>query len=539
VKTPHDRPWLLEREGERLECKEAKSNFPFDKLVKYCAAIANEGGGRVILGVTDKPPRRIVGTQAFLEPHRTAAQLTERLRLKIQCEERHEPEGRVLIFHVPSRPKGMRIEVNGAYYMRAGEELRPMTQDQLRRIFDETAPDFSAEPCPQSSLNDLDPDAIEHFRSMWWRRSGNAALESLPPEQLLRDAELVVGTSPTYAALVLLGTQHALRTRLPQSEIVFEYRNAESSIEYQQRTEFRQGFLTILDELWNLINLRNEVISFQLGLFRWDIPVFNEAVVREAMLNALTHRDYRLPGSVFIRQCPRKLDVISPGGFPPGVTSRNILWTQVPRNRRIAEACQRCGLVERSGQGADRMFAESIREGKRIPDYSRSDNFHVSLALRGEIERPELVRFLEGIVQERQARFSVEDLLVLDLIEREESIWDELKPKLVHLEELGAVERIGKGRGVRYILSRKLYSFLGRRGVYTRRRGLDRETNKTLLLRHIQDNQRDGARLAELLEVLPGLSQPQIRTLLKELKTERKVHVVGATRAGRWYPGAG
>jgi len=185
------------------------------------------------------------------------------------------------------------------------------------------------------------------------------------------------------------------------------------------------------------------------------------------------------------------------------------------------------------------MFAESIREGKRIPDYSRSDNFHVSLALRGEIERPEFVRFLEGIVQERQARFSVEDLLILDLIEREESIWDELKPRLVHLEELGAVERIGKGRGVRYILSRKLYSFLGWRGAYTRRRGLDRETNKTLLLRHIQDNQRDGARLAELLEVLPGLSQPQIRTLLKELKREGKAHVVGATRAGRWYPGPG
>ena len=129
-------------------------------------------------------------------------------------------------------------------------------------------------------------------------------MESLPPEQLLRDAELVVGTSPTYAALVLLATQHALKSRLPQSEIVFEYRNAESSVEYQQRAEFRQGFLPILDELWNLINLRNEAISFQLGLFRWEIPVFNEAVVREAILNALTHRDYRLPGSVFIRQYP-------------------------------------------------------------------------------------------------------------------------------------------------------------------------------------------------------------------------------------------
>ncbi|MEK7409008.1 MAG: ATP-binding protein [Acidobacteriota bacterium] len=75
-------PWLQEREGEHLECKEAKANFHFDKLLKYCAALANEGGGRFVLGVTDRRPRQIVGTQAFPEPQRTVAQLTGRLRLK-------------------------------------------------------------------------------------------------------------------------------------------------------------------------------------------------------------------------------------------------------------------------------------------------------------------------------------------------------------------------------------------------------------------------------------------------------------------------
>jgi ATP-dependent DNA helicase RecG len=182
------------------------------------------------------------------------------------------------------------------------------------------------------------------------------------------------------------------------------------------------------------------------------------------------------------------------------------------------------------------MFRDSIREGKPIPDYSRTNSFQVWLTLRGEIERPEFLRFLEEVGQEQLARFSVEDLLVMDLLDREEEIWDELKARLPHLVEYGAVERIGRGRGVRYILSRKLYSFLGRRGAYTRRRGLDRETNKTLLLRHIQENQRDGARLAELREVLPGLSRAQVRTLLRELKAEGRVHVIGATRAGRWYP---
>lgn len=81
---------------------------------------------------------------------------------------------------------------------------------------------------------------------------------------------------------------------------------------------------------------------------------------REAILNPVTHRDYRMAGSVFVRQFPRRLDIVSPGGFPPGITPEDLLWRQSPRNRRIAETCARCGLVERSGQGANRMFEESI-----------------------------------------------------------------------------------------------------------------------------------------------------------------------------------
>jgi predicted HTH transcriptional regulator len=96
-------------------------------------------------------------------------------------------------------------------------------------------------------------------------------------------------------------------TLLPRAEVIFEYRNSESSISHQQRIEFRQGFLSFLDTLWSTINLRNEVVQYQDGLFRRDVPVMNETVVREAILNAVTHRDYRLPGSIFVKQFPRKL----------------------------------------------------------------------------------------------------------------------------------------------------------------------------------------------------------------------------------------
>ena len=74
--------WLSEPEAERLEFKEAKSNFHFETLAKYCAALANEGGGKIIFGVTDRRPRRVVGSSAFEEPGRTVASLIRRLGIQ-------------------------------------------------------------------------------------------------------------------------------------------------------------------------------------------------------------------------------------------------------------------------------------------------------------------------------------------------------------------------------------------------------------------------------------------------------------------------
>ncbi len=529
--------WLSEPEAERMEFKEAKSNFHFETLAKYCAALANEGGGKIILGVSDKRPRQVVGSAAFQEPGRTVAGLINRLGIQITSEEIHHANGRVLVFHVPSRPVGVPIPCEGVYWSRAGDELRPLSPDRLRRIFQESGPDYSAELHPDSDIGDLDPALVERFREMWMRKSGNAALASLTPRQLLEDAELLAGDKVSYAALVLLGTRRALGRRLAQAELIFEYRSSEASIPFQQRLEFRSGFLGYVDELWNTINLRNEVLHYREGFFVGDIPAFNEAVVREAVLNALAHRDYRMAGSIFVRQFPRRLEIVSPGGFPPGINAENLLWRQFPRNRRIADACAKCGLVERSGQGANRMFEESIKEGKPKPDFKGTDDYQVELTLRGEIQNPAFLRFLQNLGSERLATFGTRDILVLDAIQREAPLPEDLKENVPHLLDEGVIERIGRGRGVRFILSRKFHSFLGQHGAYTRRKGLDRETNKALLMKHIEERRDAGAAMKEFEEVLPALSRRQILGLLQDLRLEGKIHPEGKRRGARWQLG--
>ena len=412
-----------------------------------------------------------------------------------------------------------------------------MTPDLLQRIFAETGPDFSAEICPQAALADLEPEAVQNFRQRWIRKAENPALAHLTLDQLLIDAELLVDGGLTYAALILFGTRRSLGKFLGQAEVIFEYRSQEASIPCQQREEYRLGFFGFMDDLWQKINTRNDRQHFADGLFMWDIPTFNEMVVREAVLNGMAHRDYRLGASVFVRQFPRKLEIVSPGGFPPGITPENILWKQSPRNRRIAEALSRCGLVERSGQGVNRMFEECIKESKPWPDFSGSDDYQVVVTLQGEVQDPRFLRFLEKVGKERLASFATKDFLILDLIHREMPIPPDLRPRLLRLADHGVVEKVGRGKGVRYVLARQFYAFLGQKGVYTRKRGLDRETNKMLLLKHIRDNQKEGSRLQELRQVLPALSRGQMRGLLKELQKEGLIHHTGATRAALWFPG--
>ena len=531
--------WMAGRECEHLEFKEAKTGYEADKLTQYCCAFANEGGGHIILGVTDKPPRQIVGSNAFMNLEDIKSKLIQRLQIRIDIEELLTQNGRVLVFTVPSRPIGTPIQYNKVYWMRRGEELVAMTPDMLKRIFNEGEPDFSARICSGASLSDLNNDAISHFRDLWIRKSGNGNLKNMSTEKLLNSIEVYGDNGVTYAGLILFGTSTALGKHLAQAEVIFEYRSSHITGPAQQRIEYREGFFSFYNNLWDTINLRNDIQHFQDGLFIWDIPTFNEKAIRESILNAISHRDYRMAGSIWIKQFPRTITIASPGGFPLGITPENMLWKQQPRNRRIAEVFAKCGLVERAGQGADRIFEESIKQGKPLPNFAHTDEHEVVITLDGQVQDENFLRFLEKIGQESLATFSTEDFLVLDFIHKEQPIpaaLSELKRRLKHLVDLGVIERVGQGRGAKYMLCRQYYKLSGQSGIYTRRRGLDKETNKELLLRHIKENLKTGSKLSDLCQVLPSLSKSQVQKLAKELKADGLIEFRGKTKASLWFP---
>ena len=182
------------------------------------------------------------------------------------------------------------------------------------------------------------------------------------------------------------------------------------------------------------------------------------------------------------------------------------------------------------------MFEECIKQSKPLPNFAGTDAHQVFLMLHGEIQDPAFLRFLEKIGEERMRSFVTEDFLAIDLIHRDQPVPPELQSRLHQLIEQGVVESFGRGRGAQYLLSRQYFSMVGKKGVYTRRRGLDRETNKTLLLKHIRENQEAGSPLAELRQVLPSLTRRQVQRPLECLRDEGKAHSMGTTSSSRWYP---
>ena len=523
---------LAAQEGEQVQFKEAKRRFDFEEAAKICCALANCGGGMLVLGITDKRPRRIVGSEAFLQPERQRKSLMEKLDVMVDFRELYDDDKRVLVFEVDKRPLGLPVQVNGVVWWYDGDSLIPMPETVRRRIYEESGVDFSAMICSQATMSDLDESAIEAFRDRWIEKSGNKRLATLSQEQLLRDAAAITDDGITYAALVLFGTREALQRLLPQAEIVFEYRSSEASGPAAQREEFRVGFLACYDRLWELVNLRNDKQHYQEGFFVLDIPTFNERVVREAVLNAVSHRNYQMSGSVFIRQYPDRLIVESPGGLPLGVTVENILDRQSPRNRRIAELFALCGLVERSGQGMNLMVELSVKEAKALPDFSGTDDHFVKLTLNGIILDKRMLSVIGQIGNERMESLSTADFLVINALYHDMVVPEHLRSRLGYLAEMGIVEQISRGR---YVLARSLYSAVGQSGVHTRKVGLDRETNKELLLKHIRESGDAGAPFKELRQVLPSLTDRQIKLMLYELRDSGFIYSEGKTRAMRWH----
>lgn len=518
LRESEDRVEFKKGQGGNISYDGGSKLKPSDRrrcILGYVTAICNEKGGYLVIGMSDRWPHTVVGTQQNLGSiGELEANIYRDTGIRPKVYELFEQSKRVLIIEIPSRPAGKVFKFEDVALMRLGEELKPMSDGVYLNILQESDSDFSKEICNGLTIFDLDVDAIQILKEKYSLKQNNPRFKTLSNEQLLSDLELLREGKLTYAALILLGKERVLKEYLPQATIMLEYRSLENQIPFENRLVFLQPFFKQIDNLWNTINLRNGSFPIQDGAYIFNIPYFNEEVIRESLNNAITHRDYRRSSEIVIKQFPQRLDIINAGGFPVGVTIENLLITpSTPRNRLLADVLQKTGIVERSGQGVDKIYYNTLSEGKSEPDYSTSDDFQVTLKLSAVINDRAFALFLDSVQKElpKNQKLSVLEILTLNNIKKGNLKKDLDGEQVDILLGKKLIEKRGKTNAVFYILSKDYYEFTDEKAKYYRFEELEDEQVLSMIIQYL--SKEEIAKMKDFVHLFERrLSRRQVRT---------------------------
>lgn len=527
----------LRESEDHVEFKAARKNFPFTGgssnkqterrkcVLGYVVALSNEGGGMLVLGMSDNHPHQVVGTD-FAENKigEKIDAIYSNLQIRVEVEELHEGSNRVLVIKVPKRPIGKPLKFEGVALMRVGDSLRNMSDEEMLKVLLEQEPDFSAKICNGLTINDLDPSALDVLKARYADKTGNASFKTLSDKQVLSDLDLMADTQLTYAALILVGKKEAIKKHLPQAKVILEFRNTVAQIPHDRREEIDEPLYIGLDKVWELIQKSNSFDHISKGPYINDVPVFNETVIREALLNSIAHRDYSLTSEIVVRQSPKIITINNPGGFPKGVNLENLITiNSTPRSRLLSDVLLKTGLVERSGQGVDKIFSITLAQGKPEPDYSHSDPFQVSLTLNGAVSDGAFYFFNKIAAENLPAdqQLGVHDVIALAKIRDGHSIG--LDPAiLTKLERNSLISRKGSGKSQKYVLGEGYQTFVAAPVLVGNYRALE----LTIIIKALSPDKE--VRIGAIVGAFSGkLTREQVKYLIEKLVDDKVIERAG------------
>ncbi|MBO8483169.1 MAG: putative DNA binding domain-containing protein [Bacteroidetes bacterium] len=513
-------------------------------ILGYVTALCNEKGGHLVIGMEDKYPHNVVGTsQCVNAVGQLESDIYRDTGIRPDVYELYEeaPNGskkRVLVISVPSRPVGKVFKFEDVPLMRVGEELKPMDDKTYLSIIQEQEPDFSEMICRGVRFEDLDEAAIERLKEKYAIKQKNPSFRSLSNRQALSDLKLIDGYAVTNSAVLLVGKEEVIGRIFPQAKVMLEYRSSESQINFDRRVSFSKPFFLLIDELWNAINERNGSVPVRDGAYIFDIPFFNEEVIREVVNNAFAHRDYRINSEIVVKLYPHKLVVQNAGGFPKGVSLDNLLTVaSTPRNRLLADVLSKTGIVERSGQGMDKIFLYTLSEGKPEPNYTQSDDFSVTVILSGSVKNTGFAMYVQSIQQELpdDGKLSVFDVLALCEV-RDGMKCPKDRTVTEKLVRLGYLEKHGKTNAVYYILPRRYYEMTGNLAEYSDI--TDWDANQVLAVLAPYLLKYGKAKKAEIMKIVgEHLSEKQLRKYIDSLLDKGMLRKEGERGNTTYYIG--
>ena len=359
-------------ESEHLEFKEAKQQFDQARLMRYCVALANEGGGHLVLGVTDKPPRRIVGTKAFRGLAEIRTRIFDTLRFRVEVEELAHPDGRLLVFEIPSRPVGTPLHYEGAYLMRVGDELVPMSPDQLRRIMDEGQPGWLEQSARENASPDevvalLDTQSFFDLMQLPYPTTREGVLERLVQERLI-EQRLSGWHISRLAALLLAKRLDAFPRELARKAPRVVIYAGTDKLETRDDKQDMRGYAVGFESLVDFVHSAAPQNRFVEQVVREEVKMFPRQAIRELVANSLIHQDFLATGaSVMIEIFADRMEISNPG-LPP-INVERFIDEYRSRNERLAELMRRMGICEEKGSGIDKVVSAAEVFQLPAPDF--------------------------------------------------------------------------------------------------------------------------------------------------------------------------
>ena len=511
-------------------------NLAVDELI----AFANNKGGTLYFGVEDNG--EVTGCDGNYDLQNIIESIYEKTRPSIFVDpEEIEYNGKKVIALTVASDGITHATTDGRCLKRLGKNSKPFYPDEMSNRYSEIqSSDFSGRILSDSTEDDINKLEVYKLKEKLKARNPESTLADMDDIAFLRDLALVKSDSGniklTVAGLLFEGKEQAINRLLPQAEVIYLHYSESNLEEYDARLDMKAPIISVIDRLSEKIQDSNRIVNVQVGLFRLEIVDFPEKVFQEALLNALSHRDYQSQGAVYVKHYPDKIVIENPGAFLDGITENNIIThPSVPRNKLIAEILQHLKYVQRTGQGVDIIFREMISSGKPFPEY-KSYNDAVSLTIYSAIDDIDFVKFIANEENGLSRSFSLSELMILRYLKDNRKITmseaesliqearDQAQNACNNLKRYGLIELSGN----EYMLTAKIYDELKNSVDYTKDKAIQYIKAREMILEYIRDR---GFINNELVRELCGFSQKQARIILQRM---RKENLIELSEKGRY-----
>ena len=533
---------LPKRETLTVEFKSDRKKLSDAEIFEAVVAFANTEGGDLYLGIEDNG--EVTGVHKLHESVTTVSAFIANntmppVSVRAEIIEDKYP---VLKISVPKSYSGIVATVSGKTIHRRlkanGEPENVALYPSMfaTRLSDLRLLDYSAMPLLQSSIKDFDPLEVERLKRLITAYNGEKNLLDLSDEDLYKALGLVREQNntlyPTITGILLVGKIEAIKRHVPTHAAVFQVLEG---TEVKNNDDFVLPLLQTIERLNNNLEARNPEEEIQMGLFRMSIPEFDKRAIREALVNAFSHRDYSKMGRVRVTVNDDGLTIANPGGFIEGVSINNLLTAEPHgRNPQLADALKRIGLAERTGRGIDRIFEGSLLFGRPLPDYTASTSVTVSLFIQRSKPDKQIAQLVSNEQNRLGRPLSLNSLLVLNALKDLPKSTVSQIAEAINISEIaikaildnyigaGIVEGFGNGKNKTYILSPKVYRTQAAKIGYVRQVDID-ETRYPELIINLAKNTDflSRADVVQLLHVSPSKAYNLLKKLVEQGTLER------------------